>query len=419
MGRVRNTATLEAPVTLQQTRGFDASAREPDCGICLEEMLQTDATYIHMGCSNYFHSGCYERAIQDSLNCAKCREPIHSHNLLELLDGVEELGFAERVAPDMDAVVRGRIVLDNPENATPEQLLEFRQQSRPIIADARDEWDVDRTILDYWAKRRARLVELGQDAFDETPGYKAQEQYHRACYEAIRKYHSECQNECSGFSERTQDVNNHHIEPLLQQRYKAHYRIYTHVLGKRQANDDYENGVITEQERDRLVAEHEIGKLEARREYAEAREVITQMIMKDRTRYRRILHNGLRAHAVTLDEDLAVARYSMRDARSNDRFNSRWESYPPDPRGTGLVESREVLDLRGKYHHDGVAMITPQEEEAADGLPFGPTLGGILFEEPTVGDDSQDEGSGQDEGDTGNGGTAPGGTEASTFTAPA
>lgn len=76
MCNVRDMATLDVPDTLQQTRGYDASTREPECGICLEDMSQNGATHMHIRCLNSSHSGCYERAIREPLNCPKCRAPI-------------------------------------------------------------------------------------------------------------------------------------------------------------------------------------------------------------------------------------------------------------------------------------------------------------------------------------------------------
>jgi len=381
MGNVRNIPTLEVPVTLQQTRGYDASTRDPECGICLEEMSQNDATYMHIGCTNYFHSGCYERAMRESLNCPKCRAPLRSYSLYAALEGVESLSFAERVAPDMDAEVRNRIVLDDPGYATPEQLLNLRQQSRPIVADALEEYELDKNELQYWTERKAKQVKLGE-AFNDVAGYEAQEQYHKDCLDAMDRYHHELLDSCTSLMQSTRRTFENHMRPLIQQRYKAHYHIHTHTSGQSRTQAESQYNIIDEQERTRLTAEHEAGKLNATQEYAQARETIMQMAMRDCTDHRRTFHRGLLGVASAFEEELDAARARMRDACKNSPVRAAWEPYPPDPRDTGLVESRETMKERqgNLQPYDAVQPVpTPEEELSIDTIPYGPTAGGILL----------------------------------------
>ncbi|KAK5093722.1 hypothetical protein LTR70_005721 [Exophiala xenobiotica] len=348
-------------------------------------MGNTDATYMHIGCLNYFHSGCYERAIRESLNCPKCRAPIRSYGLYARLEEVEELSFAETVAPDMDAEVRINIALEDPENATPEQLLDLQQRSRPIIHDATEEYEINKDDLGYWTERKAKLVELGEAAFNNIPGYQAQNQYHKDCFNAMRQYQHKCLSCCTSFIESTQRILDHHVKPLIRQRYKAHFHIHFNASDQHKAQTEYQNNLITEHERDRLLAEHETRKSLAKQEYAQAREAIMQMAMKDCTDQRGYLHRDLRIAAAGFDDELGAARARMRETSRNTPAWDLWKLYPPDPRDTGLVEDRDTLNgrrLRNIEIHDTVQpILVPEEEIYADSMPYGPTLGGILLSE--------------------------------------
>lgn len=310
---------------------------------------------------------------------------MRSRGLYAGLEEVEELSFAERVAPDIDAEVRINIALEDSESATPEQLLDLQQRSRPIIHDATEESEINKDDLGYWAERKAKCVELGEAAFNNIPGYQAQNQYHKDCFNAMRRYHHECQTCCTFFTESTQRILDRHAKPLIRQRYKAHFHIHSNASDQRKAQIEYQNNLITEHERDRLLAEHETRKTRPKQEYAQAREAITQMAMKDCTDQRGYFHRDLRIAAARFDDELDAARARMREASRHTTAWDLWELYPQDPRDTGLAEERDILNGQRRREigtrHTAQPILMPEEEFYEDSMPYGPTLGGILRSE--------------------------------------
>lgn len=301
------------------------------------------------------------------------------------MEDVEDLSFAERVAPDMDAEVRINIALEDPEDATPEQLLDLRQRSRPIIYDAIEEYEINEDDIRYWPERKAKQVELGEAAFNNIPGYEAQNQHHDKCFEAMRRYNHEYQKCLTSFVDSTQRIIDHHAKPLIRQRYKALYHNHSNASDQRKAQTEYQNNLITERERYRLLGEHEARKVQAKQEYAQAREAIMQMTMKACTDQRGYVHRDLGIAAARFDDELDVARSFMRKASRNSPAWGFWELYPPDLRDTSLVEERDILKGRrrrtSRYHDTVQPSLMPEEEFYDDSMPYGPTLGGILLSE--------------------------------------